>query len=98
MKQDKIKIAIFFTEDTSEPKFVDKDCLSLMRRINPVTLHIHQTDETTMKAVQLFASNFVTFYTYYDNYQHLLNGHIYKATGEQHLLQHSFQKHNTFER
>ena len=43
------QIAIFFTE---EPKFADKDCVSLMRLIDPVTLHIHQTNKTTMEAVQ----------------------------------------------
>ena len=55
----KIKIAIFFTEDTSEPKFVDKDRVSLMKQIDPVTLHVHQTDESTMEAVRLFARKVV---------------------------------------
>ena len=30
-----------------------------MNQFDPVTLHIHQTDETTMKAVQLFARQVV---------------------------------------
>ena len=48
-------VTIFLTEDSSEPKFVDKEHTSLMMSIDPITLHIHQTDEVTMKAVQLFA-------------------------------------------
>ena len=30
-----------------------------MRQINPVTLHVHQTDETTIKAVQLYTRQIV---------------------------------------
>ena len=30
-----------------------------MRQIDPVTLHVHQTDQTTMEAVQLFARQVV---------------------------------------
>ena len=52
-------ITLFLTEDTSEPKFPDKERTSLMRSIDPITLHIHQTDETTMRAVQLFARQVV---------------------------------------
>ena len=49
----------FFTEDNSEPKFADSERKSIMKKIDPITLHIHQTDETTMKAVQLFARQVV---------------------------------------
>ena len=35
-----------------------------MRQIDPVTLHIHRTDETTMKAVQLFARQVVLLLLY----------------------------------
>ena len=52
-------VTIFLTEATSEPKFPDKERTSLMRSIDPITLHIHQTDETTMRAVQLFARQVV---------------------------------------
>ena len=55
---DKILIN-FFTEDDSEPKFADKERKNLMRQIDPVTLHVHQTNETTMQGVQLFARQVV---------------------------------------
>ena len=48
---------IFFTEDHSEPKF--QLTASLMKQIDPATLHVHQTDKTTMQAVQLFAKEVV---------------------------------------
>ena len=49
----------FFTEDNSEPKFANSERESVMKKSEPVTLHIHQTDETTMKEVQLFARQVV---------------------------------------
>ena len=49
----------FFTEDDSEPKFADEERRSLMKQIDPITLHVHQTNETTMQAVQLFARQVV---------------------------------------
>ena len=49
----------FFTEDNSDPKFANSERESVMKISDPVTLHIHQTDETTMKAVQLFARQVV---------------------------------------
>ena len=52
-------VTIFFTEDTSKPKFADSERRSVMKQIDPVTLHIQQTDEITMKAVQLFAKQVV---------------------------------------
>ena len=52
-------ITIFFTEDTSKPKFANSERASIMNQFDPVTLHIHQTDETTMKALQLFARQVV---------------------------------------
>ena len=48
---------LFFTEDNSEPKF--QLTASLMKEIDPVTLHIQQTNETTIQAVQLFAKKVV---------------------------------------
>ena len=54
-----IKITTVFIEDTSEHKFADKEQISLMKQIDPVTLRIQRTDETTMKAVQLFAREVV---------------------------------------
>ena len=48
---------IFFTEDHSEPKF--QLTASLMKQINPVTLHIQQADKVTMQAVRLFAKEVV---------------------------------------
>ena len=52
-------MTIFFAEDDSEPKFTDDERKSLMRQIDPITLHIHQTAESTLKAVQLFARQVV---------------------------------------
>ena len=49
----------FFTEDNSEPKFANSERESVMKKSDPITLHIHQTDETTMKAVQFFARQVV---------------------------------------
>ena len=46
-----------FTEDHSEPKF--QLTASLMKQIDPVTLRIHQVDDITMQAVQLFAKKVV---------------------------------------
>ena len=48
---------IFFTEDHSEPKF--QLTASLMKQIDPVTLHIRQADKVTMQAVHLFAKKVV---------------------------------------
>ena len=39
------------------PKFTNKK--SVMRQFDPVTLHVQRTDETTVKAVQLFATQVV---------------------------------------
>ena len=52
-------VTIFFTEDTSKPKFADSERRSVMNQFDPVTLHVQQTDETTKKAVQLFAKQVV---------------------------------------
>ena len=49
----------FFTEDNSEPKFANSERGSVMKNNDPVTLHTHQTDETTMRAVRLFARQVV---------------------------------------
>ena len=43
----------------TEPKFNNRELRGLMRQLDPVTLHINQTDETTMMAVQLFARQVV---------------------------------------
>ena len=50
-------VTFFFAEDTSMPKFTNKK--SVMRQFDPVTLHVQRTDETTVKAVQLFATQVV---------------------------------------
>ena len=50
---------IFFTEDTSKPKFANSERESIMNKFDPVTLHIQRTDEATKKAVQLFVSQVV---------------------------------------
>ena len=52
-------ITIFLVEDTSKPKFAADECESVTKKVNPAILHVHQTDETTMKAVGLFARQVV---------------------------------------
>ena len=52
-------VTILFTELEPNPKFQESERTSLMRRIDSLILHVHQTDETTMKAVQLFARQVV---------------------------------------
>ena len=49
----------FFTEVTSNPKFATSERGSVMNQFDPATLHIQQTDETTMRAVELFAKQVV---------------------------------------
>ena len=51
------EVTIHFTEPG--PMFQDSERASLMRKIDPVTLHLHQTDKVTMQAVQLFARQVV---------------------------------------
>ena len=53
----KFKVTIVFTGDHSEPKH--RLTIPLMNKIDPVSLPLPQTDETTMKAVQLFARQVV---------------------------------------
>ena len=50
-------VTILFTDDCSEPKH--RLTNSRMKKIDPVPLPLHLTDETTMKAVQLFAKQVV---------------------------------------
>ena len=52
-------VIIFLVEDTSKPKFVNSERGSAMNQLDPVTLHIQRKDETTMKAVKLFARQVV---------------------------------------
>ena len=52
-------VTIFFAEDTSTPKFADSERESIMTQFDPVTLHILQTDETTKRAVRVFARQVV---------------------------------------
>ena len=47
------------TEATSKPKFADSERRTVMNQFDPVTLHVLQTDETTKRAVQLFARQVV---------------------------------------
>ena len=54
-----IVVTILFTEDHSKPKFANSEWKRVKRQIDPVTLNMKRTDETTMKAVQLFASQVV---------------------------------------
>ena len=49
----------FFAEDTSKPSFADSERRTVMNQFDPVTLHVLQTDETTKRAVQLFARQVV---------------------------------------
>ena len=49
----------FFAEDNSKPKFADSERRSVMNQFDPVTLHVLQTDETTMRSVELFAKQVV---------------------------------------
>ena len=49
-------ITNFFTDDTSKPKFANIERGIKMRQIDPVTLHIQQTDETTVNKLHLFAT------------------------------------------
>ena len=52
-------VTIFFAEDTSTPKFADSERESIMTQFDPVTLHILLTEETTKRAVQVFARQVV---------------------------------------
>ena len=52
-----IIVTLLFTDDHSEPKH--RLTIPLMKKIDPVSLPVHQTDETTVKAVQLFARQVV---------------------------------------
>ena len=48
---------LLYTEDHSEPKF--RLTTSLMKGMDPVTLHVHEVNETIMQAVRLFAKEIV---------------------------------------
>ena len=52
-----VMIIPFFTEDCSEPNF--QLTASQIEEMDPVTLHIQETDKVTMQAVQLFAKKVV---------------------------------------
>ena len=52
-------VTILFAGDILKPKFADTERRSTMKQFDPVTLHVQQTDETTIKALQLFTRQVV---------------------------------------